>query len=182
MKKVLALVLVLALATAANAGMLLHISVNGNPDPQDSEYLVLPSETAMLDIHANPGFGGIIEDMKFYVLVVDPANATISGGVVLPAAPKDSFVLDDAIGNGFWPGPENGVCGFIGDWDLGVKDPGVYVDEIIFHCESIVDALVQLWTSPDGSQWTMEDSVLIHQPEPMTIALLGLGGLFLRRR
>jgi hypothetical protein len=51
---------------------------------------------------------------------------------------------------------------------------------IIFHCDGPGDVILTLMTldlEPIGA------SILIHQiPEPASLALLGLGGLFLRRR
>jgi hypothetical protein len=50
------------------------------------------------------------------------------------------------------------------------------------HCDFGGDALVYLLNGDDN---VILDSITIHQtgvPEPMTIALLGIGGLFLRRR
>jgi hypothetical protein len=42
---------------------------------------------------------------------------------------------------------------------------------------------VQLWATPDGAFWELADTVVIHQiPEPVTMALLGLGGVLLSRR
>jgi hypothetical protein len=63
---------------------------------------------------------------------------------------------------------------------------GKYFDEFLFHCESENGAtIVNLYGTQDGGvTWRTLDSVIVHQPipEPMTIVLLGLGGLFLRCR
>jgi hypothetical protein len=185
MKKLLVFMLVLGIASMANA-MILGISVNGDQDPVDSEIFLAPSETLELDIFDTEGYA--IGDDVYFVLVTDPAKGAIAGGVVNLGAPEnapaDSFVMDDAVGNGFWPGPENGVGGGIVYYGTsGTYGPGTYIDGIEFHCVAEGDAIVALWTSPDFVAWTLEDSVVIHQiPEPMTVLLLGLGGLFLRRR
>jgi hypothetical protein len=55
---------------------------------------------------------------------------------------------------------------------------GKYWD-IEVHCDGPADCVVDLY---DASGYTLIDTIVIHQPEPMTIALLSLGGLFLRRR
>jgi hypothetical protein len=175
--------LVLGMAPAANA-MILQLSVNGDPDPVDSEIFLLPSETLELGIHDIEGYE--IGDDVYFVLVTDPSEGTIYGGVigVLPP-PPDTFIMDDAVGNGFWPGPENGVAGGIVYYGTtGTWGPGTYIDGIIFHKEAESDAIVDLWTSPDFVEWTLEDSVTIHDgiPEPTTVLLLGLGGLAVRRR
>ena len=63
--------------------------------------------------------------------------------------------------------------------------------DLIFHCEGPDDVTISMYAGVGGidyiendiPQGTLLGSVLIHQiPEPMTIALLSLGGLFLRRR
>jgi hypothetical protein len=65
---------------------------------------------------------------------------------------------------------------------------GKLVDEIDFHCEAMGDVtltLVGIYDPGTGEAPTLTvmDTQIIHQiPEPMTLALLGLGGLFLRRR
>jgi hypothetical protein len=57
---------------------------------------------------------------------------------------------------------------------------GKLVDEIIFHCTGGGDTVLTLVTA---DLQVVEDIQIIHNiPEPMTIALLALGGLLLRRR
>jgi hypothetical protein len=55
---------------------------------------------------------------------------------------------------------------------------------IAFHCEGAGDVTLKLYTVNDAyTELTLVDSVIVHQiPEPITMTLLGLGGLFLRRR
>jgi hypothetical protein len=59
-------------------------------------------------------------------------------------------------------------------------DPtGLCIDGIIFHCLDDQEVTLTLLSGLD----VVLDTQIIHQtPEPVSIALLGLGGLFLRRR
>ena len=65
---------------------------------------------------------------------------------------------------------------------------GKLVDSILLHCEGIGEVTLTLASIYDPGTGepvsiTVMDTQVIHQiPEPMTFALLGLGGLFLRRR
>jgi hypothetical protein len=190
MKKFLVLLMVLGMASQASA--LLRISVNGNPYPEDSQYTLMPSETLSLDIWTTtaitPGAGE-----GYWALVATALDAHISGGVVIPALPTAEpgvVIYDDAVGVGeiVGLGTQNGVWGGIGLTGLGTYAIGATVyDEILFHCERLSgDVVINLYRL-DSPTWSVieppEDSVIIHQiPEPMTMALLGLGGLFLRRR
>jgi len=164
------------------ASATLQISVGGDKEPVDSEIYLLPSEELILDIWTDtaitPGAGE-----GFWALVVQPAEGSISGGVSL---------ITEESGIAIYPGPvpasplvgADGVWGTIALATISsiAADTTIY-DGMTFHCEDMVDATVALYFGPAIGAWTtMVDSVVIHQPEPMTVALLGLGGLFLRRR
>jgi hypothetical protein len=185
MKKFLVLMMVLGMATMANAS--LQISVGGDTDPVLSEYtLTGPSDELILDIWAtNTVVYGGGDDWAGFELICNPMQAVISGGVSLwPGEPGVT------IGNGinyaglpaFVP-LEDGVSGTIVIMGAGVG-PGKVFDGILLHCEGgMGDVVITLWGSTDYITGTLLDTVIIHQiPEPMTMALLGLGGLFLRRR
>jgi hypothetical protein len=187
MKKLLIFMLVLGMASLAGA-MTLKISVDGIVDPPESLIVLHPSEYARLDIHSS---GFVVGDDTYLALVANTSLATISGGVVvIPPAPLDSYIGDDAVGFGMpIPEGENGIWGLISLLATSGSAPGgIYFDEILFHCEGPLpqprDVVVKLYiVDPYFVTATMVDSVIIHQiPEPATIALLGLGGLLLKRR
>ena len=95
----------------------------------------------------------------------------------------------------FAVGDEGGtMCGYLADgtdvglpngeiWALAIGVPpevyqdGSWLTAVISYTGS---ATVNLWEMDDEYSLTLLDSVVV--PEPMTLALLGLGGLFLRRR
>jgi len=181
MRKLLILTLVLGMASAANAGML--ISVAGDKQPVDSQITLPLNGTIDLDIWTDadiPVFGG-----EYWALIADTTQASISGGNVA-IDPGDAVIYTDPPASGGVPGlpagkdgPWGGVAVFSGPIAAGT----VLYDQITFKCLALVDTTVSLYTSDLGGNNTLVDSVIIHQvPEPMTVALLGLGGLLLRRR
>jgi len=186
-KKILALMMVFGIASVANAG--LQISVNGNQDPIDSEITLLPSEELVLDIWIDAP----IDPFTGYTwaIVADTSLATISGGVPVSQSVAVNQVNGPTQEAAAVIPPEGheGIWGSMFNVDSSPHGtPGeTMVDEIILHCEAKGDVTVGLWENiPDGEPFgwdTVTDTVTIHQvPEPATIALLGLGGLFLVRR
>ena len=186
MRNLVILMLVLGLASVASAT--LQISVDGDPEPIDSEIFLLPSEIAILDIWTDadisPGVGEV-----YWALVCRTADGTISGGIVVP--PYDTepgiVIYPDPVANGV-PGLPQGANGVWGGISLTgvislIPAGDVIYDDIEFHCEwAPNDVVIELYTTDFGTS-ELVDAVVIHQiPEPATIALLGLGGLLLRRR
>ena len=182
MRKLLMLALVLGMASGAYAGLTISVHEVGGAEYNGRDLVY--SEELWLDIDAE---GVTAADYAYFALVVDTGLGTIGGGVVgtMPPAGNLDEIFDPALGYmDFFPTDEgeDGITGYVGDSGGGTLD-GLQIDEILFHCEGIDDATVRLITSPDFATFTVADTLVIGQiPEPMTMALLGLGGLFLRRR
>jgi hypothetical protein len=189
MKKVLVFMLVLGLASSANA-IVIQISVDGDPDPVDSQIVLEASQELVLDVHSPSGHSGGAADDIYWAMIVDPLDGSISGGALTAGAPDASSVLGQDL-QSQWPGwgsdPATGPWGAIASYGAAFA-PGTYIDQLIFHCErgtypDPVDTTVLLLQRDAAGTVTVADSLIIHQiPEPMTIALLGLGGLALLRR
>lgn len=188
MKKLLVLMLVLGMASAASAA--LQISVGGVMNPEDSTIYLEPSQTIELDIWSDVPLGsGDPGENAYWVLVAPTSCAVITGG--MPVIEESWFSYDgpydDAAGvmTGV-PEGENGVWASLATFGGPFPADTPLFDGIIFHCETDNGpTVVTLWNAGgggviEGEPW---DTVTIHQiPEPMTVALLGLGGLFMLRR
>jgi len=187
MKKLIILLVVLGFAVTANAALITLSPVDvglsegrlgGADDP------LLESDIIGLDIMYMP----------------DGAQDLLSLATVVTAEGLGSLDASDLTfpyDEGF-SGSEEVVAGKeYGMWtaDFGGMGEGILIDHILFHCDG--EGLVVVSLAPgvnpqigptlyiDGTteydgQW---GSIEINQiPEPATIVLLGLGGLFLRRR
>jgi hypothetical protein len=178
MKKLLVVLMVLGMASMANA--MLQISVNGQLDVPDTEIVLLASQTAMIDIHSDglPVGPPAAADLGTFLTIAGPGTLDITAAtnVLWPPGAPDSV---------FW---WNETDVFMDLTQVIVPPPpipqGVMVDNMILHCEAPGDVILTLWGQDSVRGMELYDTQIIHQliPEPITVALLGLGGLFLRRR
>jgi len=170
MKKMLLVVLtVLAMATVANAAI--KLSIDGVVDPPDTQIVLMPSETVIIDVHS--------DTTKLTYLITKGQMSTWEQTVVSLPSPDKADLIPYLEEMGY-----HGITEILGIDILDTSDPftqpnGKVVDGLVFHCEGLGEVVLTLFDADLG----VLDSQQIHQiPEPLTFALLGLGGLFLRRR
>jgi hypothetical protein len=170
---VVALLAIAPFASAAMIGNVLEINVNGTPVSSiaPGTYTLSLTNNAEIASGSNEGY---------FLLVTDVANLIdASAATVLN---EDLFIMDDAAGLGqAVPPGTNGPIG--GVFDFNAAYP---IGTILFGAISLtasVPGSVQVWAVDDDGVTIgqMMDSVTI-TPEPATLALLGLGGLLLRKR
>ena len=179
MKKLLVVLMVLSIATVANAGL----QISGAPAT------MTPSDTVNLSI---VGTGVTNPFFDAYLVVQGPA--TLTGGN-----------LDYTYGFSAW-GLYTDDDTYV-PWMQGIYNDntiqqvaditfadttvpvtplsGTLLDSLILHCDGLGTVTLSLVTmNDDGSAvatvWGTETFIIT--PEPMTLGLLGIGGLFLRRR
>ena len=186
MKKLLVLMSVLAIASVSNAGMItLQIaSLNGEPiDPTD--YIEIGySDWVNIDIIYIPDAAELVMSLDAVVSIDGSATMDIS---------ELTFPYDDGMNNSMELVP--GLSAEFATAKFMPGMTGILIDHILVHCDvddPENDVFVVVGPGENFGGTYMADGspyagtwggVTIHQiPEPMTIALLGLGGLFLARR
>jgi hypothetical protein len=168
---------ILAMACVANADI--YLTIGGLEAP--NEITLEPSQWIEIDADLRAG-----ENCFGYTLdfVLENANAHFdSNGIAFPT-------VFDMAGAATIQQPQYIRTTASQLFNPAKEGPAVLINGIMLHCDVIGDVLLELVAGPgttiDGvtvADGTVLDELLIHQiPEPMTIALLGLGGLLLRRR
>jgi hypothetical protein len=182
MKKFLLLMLILGLATSAQAGLI--FTVWGEPQPE--EIWIYPSEVIEIDLEIGDGqniFGYGID----YVLTNNQAEFITDGRLegTLPIQFPAVFELASKI-----TVDEPQQVSITGSQLFGaaLEGPQVIMKDLYIHCLEMTDVVLEIYALPgttvDGQPLEgLVHTLTIHQiPEPMTLTLLGLGGLFLVRR
>jgi hypothetical protein len=179
MKKFVVLAMVLAISGVAGAALSVNF-VGVDRDLVAPGMQVLPSDTVTMQIISTNEFWNIA---LFMIATGGPssvniANATVVGNPANPltgalgvvdysgAMPDTTWILYADMAKPVIPAP--------------AITNGVVVDGISFHCDGSGDVniqLVDLSASIEYGTFTIQQI-----PEPMTLGLLSLGGLFLRRR
>jgi hypothetical protein len=182
MKKTLILALVLSMVSMANAA--LQISVNG--DTLITDVMTIPSDVLVLGIATDSPMGFGLGDWNGAALTCT-INSTIdaSNAVSLyPNEPGIAIFRDAAVDLGFIVPtyPQDNGPGFTFTFTGANIPAGMIIDSIMMHCNSPILTVVTLWGSQDYEHFEVLDTLYVWIPEPMTLGLLGLGGLFIRRR
>ncbi len=159
-KKFVALILVFAIGAAANADLAGNLTGDNT----------LGSGNMALNI--TNGY-----DTYLAVAIQGAGSITVSLG---PNAPEDSSGQGPILQ--IWPPPyPQGEIWLMADMD----SPYIYTDGIwliINYYDAVAgDVITAYDIGPSGTELNLLDSITI-VPEPMTLMLLGLGGLFLRQR
>jgi hypothetical protein len=168
----------------ASAGLLL--SVDGVVDPPDSEVIIKPSEWVTIDIWSD----GLTPGTAVFLTM----EADVQGAAEWTFADAVRLQEEDDDPPGPFPASDPGDPTVFVDVAPGMRlidlaapiinfkiPEGTVVDVIRLHC--LMEYVDILLTLSDATTGEIYDTQVIHQiPEPMTIGLLGLGGLFLRRR
>jgi len=164
MKKLLVMLIMLA---AVSSAAVLELSIDGvtNGADQDQATTLYVDDTIVIDVYCS----GSPNTDNWWMTVTGPGSLAGTGTVYAPPAPGADVTQTYTYG---W-------YHFVCTVTTHTRLTGKWWDED-FTCTGEGEVVITLW---DENASTVEDTITITQiPEPMTVALLGLAGLFLRRR
>ena len=170
------------MATAADAA--LKIVVDGNT--VGNEFTLVKGDTAAISIYSD---GQTLAYYDVYMSIAGPGLLDLSNGHDYV---QGEYYGGDGLG---WVNddPTSGIM-FMDFAKLpSGEEPawppimtGTALDGVVFTCTDLGDVTLTLFGYGGiypANDYVGFDTVVIHQvPEPITLGLLGLGGLFLRRR
>ncbi len=170
MKKLVALILVLGLATVANAGLTLV----------STDMELSTSETAIISIDSA---GDVSSQQEFYLNLSGPGLLDVSAAINLINSNSEGASVIDIGALGDPPTPGNFIfmdLAILGGPPAPPVTAGTgVVGNIVLTCQGMGDVTLTLSGSESGE---LSSLVITQIPEPITLALLGLGGLFIRRK
>ena len=180
MKKFVVLTLVLGMVSLASAGIVMTTTYDGS----DLE----ASDTFTVDISIDEMMFPLVNE-TLALIVSDSTVADIYGGTpVAPANPADKILIWDNMSSPGWA-EDDGVAMVLSVLGGVYMADTVMFDDIVFEClggTNIVTVSLVTGVLDASDQYVVGEVLAELQvsqiPEPMTLALLGLGGLFLRRR
>ncbi len=187
MKKLLVVLMVLSMAAITNAAVKINVDMGANTE-------LAAGEIATISIVA----ADELSPSNLYLFVTNGSFGTVSGGsVVWPdfSSSAGEMSLHNGAGDpyvnavrqyGWSDATQTYYISLTGNTNPLIMN-GTVVDSITYHAGIAGDSTIILGYVVDDDQggylMAVWDTVVITQvPEPMTMALLGLGGLLLRRR
>ena len=178
MKKFLVLTLVLGMVSLANAGLILTADgMTGAEVEIGADNPLVESDTVLLGLELDT------EMMGYQITyLLDGPGEFLYDAILFP--------VDTQLGGKVNDGGVDWVEITDGNMFGSVVGPAILMEGLLIHCLGpgvvTVDVIVSGSTDVEGAiipLQTLLQTITVHQiPEPMTLALLGLGGLFLRRR
>jgi hypothetical protein len=175
MKKLVALILVLGMSSLASAELI--VTVNGEPQPDS--ITILTSDTIEIDLEIGAGHNALSATIDF--VLTNGQAEFVYGGVEFP----NMFDFPPVTQGD----PQKYTMSGSQFLSPAIAGPAVLMQGLIIHCLDATPVDLVVTSNPagtvvDGDPYTLDHVLHIEQkiPEPMTVALLGLGGLFLLRR